>query len=76
MPRTKQLTARPQWALEKLEKLGGAQAQTGLSYRQICKKAGIGYDTFVSHKRNLGMMRFWEYYAFLEECERLIGGKS
>ena len=63
--------SRAKWETDLLEQLATAQAMTGLSYRQICEKAGIPYQAFMLHKRNLRAMREGELHDFLGACEKL-----
>ena len=63
--------SRAKWETDLLRQLATAQAMTGLSYRQICEKAGIPYQAFMMHKRNLRSMREGELHDFFEACEKL-----
>ena len=73
MPKVSRLIKQDPREIELLRELGAAQAATGLSCREICRRAGIKYDTFIHHRRNPGQMRFFERWAFLDTCEKLIG---
>lgn len=74
MPKVKPLTTRPEWEINLLREIGAAQAMTGESYKEICKRAGLTYDTFMSHMQNPYMMRHGESNTFIETCNKLIGG--
>ena len=58
---------------EMLRAIGGASAASGKSYKEICEKAGLQYSTFMQHKKDVAKMRFGEYWAFMDACEK-IGG--
>lgn len=75
MPKVKPLTSRPEWERRLLIEIGGAQAQTGKNYKEICKIAGLKYETFIKHLHSPGMMRHGESGTFLETCQKIIGEK-
>lgn len=74
MPKIKPLTNRKKWKDDLIVELASAQVLSGKSYKQICRFANIRYETFMSHLRNIDMMREGEKHAFLEACEVLKGG--
>jgi hypothetical protein len=55
---------------ELLGEIGRAQSMTKKSYRYLCKRAGLSYATFMSHKKNIRNMRHGELWAFLDACKR------
>lgn len=55
---------------ELLGEIGRAQSMTKKSYRYLCKRAGLSYATFMSHKQNIRNMRHGELWAFLDACKR------
>ena len=73
MPRVNRLIKKDPREVELLQRIGAAQAATGLSCKEICRRAGLQYETFRLHYRNPGQMRRFEEWAFLDTCERLTG---
>ena len=69
VPKVKPLTHIPQNELDLLQEISIAQSLGGLSYRQLCERAGLSYATFMRHKREPGDMRFDEYWQFMKVCE-------
>ena len=73
MPKVRNLIKPDPRETDLLREIGGAAAATGKSYRQICKRAGIEYATFMLHKSNVKQMRFGELWAFLDACRKETG---
>ena len=73
MPKVRKLIKPDPRETDLLREIGGAAAATGKSYRQICKRAGIEYATFMLHKSNVKQMRFGELWAFLDACRKETG---
>jgi len=70
MARVKPLIRPDPRETELLGEIGRAQSMTKKSYRYLCKRAGLSYATFMSHKKNIRNMRHGELWAFLDACER------
>lgn len=70
MPRTRTLIRSDPRETELLGEIGRAQSMTKKSYRYLCKRAGLSYATFMSHKKNIRNMRHGELWAFLDACKR------
>jgi len=73
MPRVKPLTVRPKWEEDMLKEMAAAYVMTGLTVKEICRRGGIKYETFRRHMKEPSMMRFGEYHAFIETCEKIRG---
>ena len=71
MPRVNKLIKKDPREIELLQRIGAAQAATGLSLKAICRQANLKYETFRVHYRNPGQMRHFEEWAFLDACKQL-----
>lgn len=72
MPRVKPYKPDPR-ASDTLARIGGQQAVTRKSYKEICRVGGIPYVSFMRHIRDIGEMRLKELWAFEDACRKLGG---
>jgi len=73
MPRTRPLIRFDPRETEILGEIGKLQAMAGKSYRHLCRQAGIPYNTFMLHKKNVKDMRLEELWKFRDICEKEMG---
>lgn len=70
MPRTRLLIRSDPREVEILGEIGKLQAMTGKSFKHLCGRAGLQYNTFMLHKRNVKDMRLEELWKFRDICEK------
>ena len=75
MPRVNKLIRPDLRELQLVGDIGRFQKMTGMSFKQLCKKAGVQYETFMRHLKNPRTMRYGEYWQFVDACKREIGGE-
>lgn len=73
MPRCKSLVRKDRRETDLAGDIARLQGMTGQSFRQLCKKAGINYETFMRHRKNIKQMRYGEVWKFTDTCKREIG---
>ena len=75
MPRVNSLVRKDRRETELAGDIARLQGMTGLSFKELCKKAGINYETFMRHRKNIKQMRYGELWRFTDACKREIGGE-
>ena len=73
MPRVNRLVKKDRREAELAGDIARMQGMTGLSFKQLCKKAGINYETFMRHRKDIRQMRYGEIWRFMDACRKEVG---